>query len=180
MVARAKPLGKPLKQMPAFGTHSRKPPQPTTTRAKVDVRAKVSPSYAKIKEQVLGAVSNLPAGDKQKISFAWTLPEIIVGYSLVKLGWQFDAQASESGGRLYLGGSVVDFKIFLGIGFICCRVQGDWWHSQPDRIMKDAVQWTRLHALGYRVVDLWEGDLYKAWAENRIPKMVEDAVLNAT
>jgi hypothetical protein len=179
MAAKAKPLGKPLKEMPQLGKHPRKPPQPDTQRAKVDVRARVTPSYAKIKQQVLGAVANLPSGDKQKISLAFTLPEIIVAYSLVKLGWQFDAQSSESGGRLYLGGSVVDFKVYLGIGFICLRVQGDYWHSLPDRVLKDAVQWTRLHALGYRVADLFELDLYKAWAEDRIPKFVEDAVLNA-
>jgi len=177
---RAQAVGKPLKELPAWGEKPKRVAKPDTRRAKVDVRARVQPNYSKVKAGVLEAVANLPANKKGLISLAWTLPEIIVGYSLVKLGWHFDAQSSESGGRLYLGGSVVDFKVYLGSGFLCLRVQGDYWHSLPDRVLKDAVQWTRLHALGYRVADLFELDLYQAWVEGNIPKFVEDAVLNAS
>jgi G:T-mismatch repair DNA endonuclease (very short patch repair protein) len=180
MAAKAKTIGKPLKQIPQLGKHGKKPPQPDTQRAKVDVRARVSPSYAKIKEQVLGAIANLPGDEQQKIPMAGTLPEIMVALALVWLGWHFDSQSSELGGRLYLGGSVIDFKIYLGTGFIACRVNGDYWHSLQDRIYKDAVQWTRLHAMGYRVADLLESDIYKAWVDNRLKAYVEESILNAT
>lgn len=176
---RAKPIGKPLKKIPPLGTHGKKPPQPTTQRAKVDVRARVAPNYAKVKGQVLGAIANLPGEDKAKIAPTFTLPEMMVALALIWLGWHFDAQASESGGRLYLGGSVVDFKVYLGTGFVCVRVQGDYWHALPDRVQKDAVQWTRLHALGYRVSDIWEHTLMEAWVANTLKQTVEQAIINA-
>ena len=103
----------------------------------------------------------------------------MVAWALIKLGFMFQAQQSELGGRLQLGGGVVDFKVFVGAGIVIVRVEGDYWHSLPERILKDAVQYDRLHRLGYRVADLWEGDIYRAWVDGRLTRFVEDAITAA-
>lgn len=176
---RAQTVGKPLKELPAWGEKPKRVAKPDTRRAKVDVRARVQPNYTKVKAGVLEAVANLPANKKNLVPMSGTLPEIMVGLALVWLDWHFDWQSSELGGRLYLGGGVIDFKVFLGTGFVVVRVQGSYWHALPERVYKDAVQFTRLHALGYKIADIWEQDLYQAWVENRLKELVRDAVLNA-
>lgn len=140
-------------------------------------------SYARIKAEVLAAVAQLSAHERAMLPplqpGAGTLPELIVGLALIKLKLQFQAQESELGGRLQLGGGVVDFKVWLGGSIVICRVQGNFWHSLPERQMKDAVQYDRLHRLGYRVIDFWEQDCYLAWAEGRYVKFVEDGLREA-
>ncbi len=91
-----------------------------------------------------------------------TLPERIVYKWLVSQlrlveGIDFDFQSSQSGGRMELGGIVVDF-IFpimkLGI-----QVQGVT-HKQYRRKMKDDEQNSILAEFGYWIEELWEDDIY--------------------
>jgi G:T-mismatch repair DNA endonuclease (very short patch repair protein) len=136
-------------------------------------------NVAQIREQVTQAIANLPRAQQAQIPATATLPEMMVAYVLLRRSYNFQAQNAQSGGRLRLGGAVIDFMVFLGSRKIILRVHGDYWHSLPERVQKDAVQLLRLRAQGYGVGDLWEGDLYRAWMENRIEAVVEDAITTA-
>jgi G:T-mismatch repair DNA endonuclease (very short patch repair protein) len=136
-------------------------------------------NYQRIKEEVEAAIAKLSTDDQWRIPAAGTLPERMVALALVQLGYLFESQSSELGGRMRLGGGVVDFKVYVAATVIVIRVQGDYWHSLPSRIHKDAVQWTRLHALGYRVADLWEHDIYQAWIDRRLTEYVAEAINGA-
>ena len=139
---------------------------PAANRARgVDLQARKAANYATIKAEVLEAVANLPGSKKMWIPLDGTLPEIMVGLGLVLLGLTFESQTSAGGGRLYEGGSVIDFKVSLGAQPIAVRVQGDYWHTKGDRESKDAVQFDRLHAEGFLVADVWEADIYEAWLQ---------------
>jgi len=67
----------------------------------------------------------------------------------------------------------------LGISLVVVRVQGNYWHSLPERKNKDALQEHLLRLKGYRVADLWEYDIYEAWLEGNLIEFVADAVRNA-
>lgn len=108
-----------------------------------------------------------------------TLPEIMVQMALARLGYRFVAQRPEGGGRLRLGGAVVDIIVFIGARPVVMRVQGDYWHSLPMRQRKDAMQLVRLRALNYLVADLWEHDIYRAWAEGRLLQFVDATLRGA-
>lgn len=100
-----------------------------------------------------------------------TLPERIVWKWLEDQGFRFITQGPEFGGRLVLGGAVVDFIVYDIAGrTVALRVMGDYWHGPtfPGRQARDDEQHDRLLEMGYLVVDLWESDIYKAVIENRL------------
>lgn len=166
-------FGKPLSQLPELGSRPRRKPAELTAPRDAKLTVPKSLNYERIKREVMAAIGRL-AGDKQaQIPAAGTLPEQMVAYALVMLSYSFECQNAQSGGRLRLGGSIVDFIVAIGGAKSVIRVQGDYWHSLPERKAKDAVQLLRLQAKGYRVVDLWEHDVYQAWIENRLVQWVE-------
>lgn len=100
-----------------------------------------------------------------------TLPERIVWKWLVDQDYSFIGQSSEFGGRLTVGGSVVDFLVYDIAGKpTALRVMGDYWHGPkfPDRQARDDEQYYRLTGSGYLVVDLWEHDIYNAVRRGRL------------
>jgi G:T-mismatch repair DNA endonuclease (very short patch repair protein) len=170
-------LGKPFGEL---GKKPRKVGKPLSSRTRaVKFGRQLSVNFVKIQQEVAEKLATMPAADRARIPAGGTLPEIITAICLVQLGWWFQAQNAELGGRMRLGGGVVDFKVFLGSVVIIVRVQGDYWHGMPDRIKLDAMQYARLHSEGYRVADIWEGKLYEAWTERRAKQFVEHEVLNA-
>ena len=91
-----------------------------------------------------------------------TLPErIVYRYLTEKMrmvdGADFDFQSSLSGGRLEMGGLVVDFR-FEPLKLII-NVQGPT-HKEYLRGKKDDEQRSILEDMGYKVYDLWESDIY--------------------
>ena len=102
---------------------------------------------------------------------AGSLPERIVWKWLIDQDYLFEAQRSEFGGRLVLGGAVVDFLVYDIAGRpVALRVMGDYWHGPkfPERQARDDEQFYRLTARGYLVVDLWEKDIYEAVKNDRL------------
>lgn len=100
-----------------------------------------------------------------------TLPERIVWKWLEDNQYSYLAQSSEGGGRLTMGGAVIDFLVFDIAGKpVALRVQGDYWHGPkfPDRQARDDEQYYRLTEWGYLVVDLWESDIYEAARHKRV------------
>jgi hypothetical protein len=165
-------LGKPLRKI---GQR----PRGLTPKSRARVRMKPrSLNYAQIKAEVLAAIASLSAQDQAKIPLAGTLPEMMTALGLIWAHLYFQAQLSMSGGRLALGGAVIDFKVWYG-GVVIVRVMGDYWHALPGRKMKDAIQWDRLHAYGYRVADIWEGKIYQAWRDGQLAQFVKRAVEEA-
>lgn len=145
------------------------------------VKTKITKSlnYERIKGEVMGAVAKLSSDKQAQVPLAGTLPEIMVALALVWLGYMFQWQRSEYGGRLRVGGAVVDFMVYFGGQRVVIRVQGDWWHSQPERKRSDLVQAERLRAKGLRVFDAWEHDIYQAWVDGRLKVFIERGVGNA-
>ena len=92
-----------------------------------------------------------------------TLPEAITFVLLESFQEEFEFQAKFNGGKIYHGGSVVDF--WLPNKQTVLRVNGDWWHSRPDRIVEDEIQRAAMllgtidgkHILA--VLDIWENKL---------------------
>ncbi len=162
-----------------LGGKPRKAPAPTPARSRQVKFKPARPNYENIKRDVMQAIAQLPADKQAQIPLTGTLPEIMVALALVWLGWLFRCQSSELGGRLQVGGAVVDVIVYLGASQVVIRVQGDYWHSQPDRKLKDAAQWNRLHYLRFRVFDAWEHDIYQAWVEGRLKTFVEQGVQQA-
>lgn len=106
-----------------------------------------------------------------------TLPERLVRAWLIKSGLLFQEQQGELGGRLIIGGAIVDFVVWVGDppGMVI-RVQGDYWHSLQPRKAKDRVQYERLIAKGYRVSDLWENDIYRSALDGWFPRYMSGIV----
>jgi len=97
-----------------------------------------------------------------------TLPERIVLKALIDQvhlvnGVDFDFQSSQSGGRIELGGMVVDF--LFPIMMLVIQVQGQT-HGGFLRSRKDEEQNAILQAMGYRVVDVEEQLIYNEYAFN--------------
>jgi hypothetical protein len=139
-------------------------------------------NYQRIKEEAMAAIAQLPAPQRNCIPAAATLPEQMIGLALAWLGYlpaMAQAQISADGGRLRVGGAVVDWLLFLGGQIIAIRVQGTYWHSQPGRKLRDVVQYDRLHAKGYLVSDIWEHDIYQAWVDGRLKSFVADKIQSA-
>jgi len=107
-----------------------------------------------------------------------TLPELLTYDWLESRNRIFDFQSSVMGGRLIMGGAVADFIIedLIPGGLVVWRVQGDYWHTQAERVQSDFMQRERLLTESYmgvpvlQVVDLWESAIY--WAA---PEVFEEA-----
>lgn len=90
-----------------------------------------------------------------KIYLMGSLPERIVYMELIKRGYSagidFDFQSSQAGGRIELGGMVVDF--LFEYRRIALRVQGPT-HETHIRQAKDREQESILVSMGFAVLDL--------------------------
>ncbi len=136
-------------------------------------------NYRNIEAEAMRLFAMLPLDKQAMIPADGTLPEKIVAYGLILAGYTFAYQIGETGGRLKLGGSVVDFKVALGAKTVIVRVQGDYWHSLPMRKLKDQTQFEILKSRGYLVFDAWESDVYRAFVEGRIAQYVDLGVQTA-
>jgi len=161
-----RPIGKKLKKL--------KPPKPVPKQRAPAKR----PNYKRILEQFTAALANLKAADRRQIPEG-TLPEMMVAWALVKNKLQFQSQQREGGGQLRLGGGVVDFLVQMGSSVVVVRVNGDYWHSLPERKRKDELQAQLLRLRKYRLVDLWEHDIYVTWTEGRLIQWVADEIRSA-
>lgn len=102
-----------------------------------------------------------------------TLPERIVYKYLVDIlhfhpdsDFGFDFQSSLDGGRLSLGGLVVDF-LFEQLKLIL-QIQG-YTHTSFLRGRKDEEQKDALAAMGYYIEELWEEEIYDLYIfENKM------------
>lgn len=89
-----------------------------------------------------------------------TLPEGIVFILLEAQQEEFAFQKEYASGRLYRGGAVIDF--WLPNQGTVIRVQGDWWHSRPERRELDMIQRGELLMSKIdgkkveNVIDVWE------------------------
>jgi hypothetical protein len=118
----------------------------------------------------------------QKQGVVGSLPELLAYDWLQSRNRIFDFQSSIMGGRLIMGGAVADFIIedLIPGGLVVWRVQGDYWHIQPDRVQSDFMQKERLLSESYmgvpveQVVDLWESSIY--WAAPFVFEMAEGGV----
>ena len=131
----------------------------------------------------MGAIATLPAHQSNAIPAAGTLPEQMIGLALAWLGYlpgMAQAQMTADGGRLRVGGAVVDWLLFLGAKTVAIRVQGTYWHSLPERKLKDVIQYDRLHKLKYLVCDILENDIYLAWVEGRLKDFVAEKIMEAS
>jgi hypothetical protein len=155
------------------------PKLPESKPKGVNTRVPKGINYEKIEREVMEAIARLSSEKQGRVPIMGTLPERMVGLALVWLDWYFQFQRAEDGGRLRLGGSVVDFVVYMGAQKVIVRVQGDYWHSLPERKRSDAVQADRLRALKYRVADVWESDIYEAWVNGNLKSFVEREVMNA-
>jgi hypothetical protein len=165
--------------LPDWGKPKR-PTKPESQRRR-DVKYKTPKGFnhARIKAEVQQRIGLLPAHQQARIPASATLPEQMVGLALAWLDLPAEAQISEDGGRKRLGGSVVDWKVALGGQMVIIRVQGDYWHSLPDRKLKDLVQLERLQRMKYLVCDMWESELYAAWTQNRLREYVQAKLFEA-
>jgi len=108
-----------------------------------------------------------------------SLPERIVWNWLEREGHHYEASYNLLGGRLMIGGAVVDFIVYdMAATPVALRVMGDYWHGPgfPDRQERDDEQAGSLRRLGYQVVDLWEHDIYEAVVKNRLTEYIEGEV----
>lgn len=101
-----------------------------------------------------------------------TLPERIIWRWLEYREYAFTTQYTVGA-----AGARLDFLVFIGAPpGVAVRVQGSYWHSMSERVKSDAVQYLRLLAKGFRVVDLDELEIYNAvlngnlydWADEKL------------
>jgi hypothetical protein len=138
-------------------------PLPSMHRRRNPMAARAYPYKGKKME----AWGPLPSDDerleKMAVQDTGTLPERLVEKWLIHRQYPYQKQLSLLGGNLRVGGGVVDFLVSYGPPpGVAVRVQGDYWHTLTPRIAKDRIQYQRLIAKGYIVLDLWEGELYTA------------------
>jgi len=92
-----------------------------------------------------------------------TSPELLVYQWLTKEKLPFEYQSSQMGGRLQLGGVVVDFLLGHTPGLIALQVQGEYWHksSAEDAAGRTALLGQRVGGRTIKqVVSVWENDVY--------------------
>ena len=174
----AAPIFRPL---PTLGKPKKATrPQPTSGGKQFKIRKSLN--YTRIKSEVMAAIAQLPEHQRNAIPAAGTLPEQMIGLALAWLGYlpgMAHAQMTADGGRLRVGGAVVDWLLFLGGNTVAIRVMGTYWHSLPERKLKDVVQYDRLHKLKYLVCDILENDIYLAWVEGRLRSFVAENIQEA-
>lgn len=171
-----KPIGKPFTAFQPLA----KPKKPER-QSLVGVRYAPHKTldYARIKAEVYAAIARLPHEDQALIPAAGTLPEVMTCLALVWLRYTFRAQIAEDGGRLRLGGSVVDIIVYLGATQTVIRVMGTWWHSSAATKAKDAMQLIFLRAKRYQVFDALEAEIYQAWVDGRLKEYVNEGIMKA-
>lgn len=93
-----------------------------------------------------------------------TLPERIVWRWLeYESGWLYNVEYSYAGGRRVAGGMVLDFYVYSLFPRVVIRVQGEYWHHvRSGQRVKDDRAAQQLLQAGYRVIDLWELEIYAA------------------
>lgn len=106
-----------------------------------------------------------------------SLPERIIWKWLETQRLAFAPQYVEMGGRLTVGGAVVDFLVWgLSGQPVAIRVQGGYWHGPTfhERTIEDRIQADRLRGQGYLVLDLWEQDIYDAVLFDRLDAYIRN------
>lgn len=106
-----------------------------------------------------------------------SLPERIVWRWLQSQGLMFQPQYHAMGGRLTVGGAVIDFLVWGLSGVpVAIRVQGGYWHGPTfhERTIEDQIQADRLRGQGYLVLDLWEQDIYDAVLFDRLDAYIRN------
>jgi len=106
-----------------------------------------------------------------------SLPERIVWRWLQSQGLMFEPQYHAMGGRLTVGGAVIDFLVWGLSGVpVAIRVQGGYWHGPTfhERTIEDQIQADRLRGQGYLVLDLWEQDIYDAVLFDRLDAYIRN------
>lgn len=102
---------------------------------------------------------------QQSLPYA-TTPELLVYLWLKEKGIPFEFQAQANGGRRETGGSVIDFLVHQGNNW-AWRIQGTWWHGQPEQVRLDEIRRRLLegqYVMGYQidgVIDIWEHAIYR-------------------
>lgn len=112
-----------------------------------------------------------------------TYPEATVHYELTERryvdGIHYSFQSSLFGGRLQLGGSVVDF-LWLERPW-AWRVMGEFWHQPWLRLgqgVGDEEQRLALIGYGYEVTDLWESEILDPdWLEDFLRRTVDQPIV---
>lgn len=176
--------------LPKLGQRARRPLAPQFRYAPLGVRLyrRRTPDYQAVKEKVLKIVGGMRKIDRDQLPPGTilgsavgqgTLPEIVFAIACIWARIPFQYQQSELGGRVRLGGGVVDFIITIGARPTIVRIQGQYFHSLPGAAGKDAVQWARLHQQGYLVVDIWEAEIYMAFLEDRLVPFVLEKLRDA-
>lgn len=106
-----------------------------------------------------------------------SLPERIIWKWLETQRLAFAPQYVEMGGRLTVGGAVIDFLVWGLSGVpVAIRVQGGYWHGPTfhERTIEDQIQADRLRGQGYLVLDLWEQDIYDAVRFDRLDAYIRN------
>jgi len=89
--------------------------------------------------------------------FPGTRPEWAVWWALTKLGYDFDYQSSQMGGRQERGGAILDFYLpeyNLGI-----NIQSLYWHyGRPEGLRNDRLQREMMESMGIRITYIDEED----------------------
>lgn len=93
--------------------------------------------------------------------FGGSLAEWAVFWALEQLHEEFDYQRAMDGGRLTLGGTVVDF--FIPSRLLIIRVQGTYWHYERGELVVNSDSYIKnaLESKGYTVIDIDDTDALK-------------------
>ena len=107
-----------------------------------------------------------------------TRPERILEAWLQRSGLAYDREVPALGGRLELGGAILDFVVYglLPGQPVAIRVMGGYYHR--SRQVMDLYQLQRLLKAGFRVVDLWDSEIYTAVKVGRLGEYVYGQVLS--
>jgi hypothetical protein len=131
------------------------------------------PITAEMPDRIKRAYYALCGEDDRRAELAWrfsklladnpamTLPEALFYILLEERKISFSYQSAFDGGRAELGGVVVDFVLRMGSYAIAVLVNGDYWHTLPQQIVRDAE--TKEQVLGQFFEDLVIGQALEIW-----------------
>ncbi len=88
-----------------------------------------------------------------------TLPELIVGKELDKLGISYIFQKSFLGGRTQSGGVIADY--YLPSFSMIISILGTYWHASPQVRAKDLLQRISVLSQGIMTIFINEADVMK-------------------